>query len=320
MTRGKKLIVLAVLVAVLVVLLILVSRANSESEAQAEAEANITFLDIPEDSVTAISWTYDGDTITFVKNGDNWEYAEDPEFPLNTTYINSMLTALSSYTASRQIDEPDSDFSVYGLAEPQKTVTVTADTETVITFGDTSHTSYDQYCSKGDGKIYLVDDDLMGIFDYSLLNLVKTESIPYIYYIDDVTVETPDHTLTLVRKSDDDGYTWYVSEDGNETELDTDLTDDFISEIKNVERNGCVNYKATDEELSEYGLADPEVTVTFNYKESADTDEVTTLVLKFDPGYIRIGDSNMVYAIDEELCGAIEGTTAADLTAQETEE
>ncbi len=340
MTRSKKLIILVVILAVLCAAFAAVKISNDKAAAEEAAATNISIFTSTEDTISDISWTYDNETVELKNEDGTWSYAKDASFPLNTTYVTSMVNALSDVTATKEIDEPsDGDLTAYGLDEPSITLTVTADgATTTLSFGGESSISAEIYASTGNGKIYLVDSSILDNFKYGLMDLVKCETVPSIYYISDVTVKSDQGTTVIEKKEGnnlayDDSYVWFMKDGNNYLTLDTDLTEDYLDNVKGLVFSTCVNYNATDEELEEYGLLDPEVDVTFNYTSETvvDTDEKdedgnviqetveepATYVFHLSPGYVRVNDSRMVYAVDTNICSTMEYTTYSDLRPDE---
>ena len=74
----------------------------------------------------------------------SWTLADDPDYHLDASACNTMVTALASLNAKRQLTaQPGED---YGLADPAVTVTVTAAGETnTFAFGTENPVTGDLY-------------------------------------------------------------------------------------------------------------------------------------------------------------------------------
>lgn len=327
MTRSKKL--LSLLVALLVVSVAAYAAFQwNVDESEEEEEQDIIFSLSSED-VTELSWTYDGETVTFTQEDGAWTYEADSAFPLDDSILTSMVSALSEISAAKTIDSPE-DLADYGLEEPACSVTVTADgTTTTLDMGDESTLDGDLYLSLGDGNVYLVDSSLLSSFSYGLYDLVQEETIPEMDEITSVTVQTGSNTLELdyleesgLAYSDD--YVWFQATDSGYVTLDTELTDDFVSQITGLSWSSCVNYNASEEELESYSLVDPVAVVTVNYISSVEDEDgetqeqAETFVLELgqytgDGCYARISGSNMVYQIDGTVVDTLLYTSADSL-------
>lgn len=311
---------------------------------EAEEDPGVSVLSLDADSVTQLGWTCGEERLSFLLEDDTWVYAGDSTFPLSTSRVESALTALCGLTASRAIEGAE-DLAQYGLEEPACTVEVTAgDTTTQLLIGDETTMGGERYLSTGDGSVYLVDEGFLDHFQYGLYDLVVKETIPSMDDVVRFTVEAETQTLDLCCLEDSglaysDEYVWFAAaSDGSYTALDTDLALDLIEQITLLSWGDCVDYKAGDEALAEYGLAEPAATVTVRYLETVevetdltdddgspiyDTQEnEETFVLEIgsytgSSCYARLAGSEMVYLIDAAICDSLLYTTADSLLPQD---
>ena len=178
MKRGKKLIALLAALVILTGAALAATLLNPErQEGSGQEEEKISIFTLDSDSVTALSWTYEEETLSFLCDGGQWSYADDAAFPLDSSYLEDMVTALSDVTASKSISEPE-DLAQYGLEEPTCTVTVSTGEDRELRIGDATSLDGLRYCSTGDGNVYLVDSALLDAFSYGLSDLVQMETIP----------------------------------------------------------------------------------------------------------------------------------------------
>ena len=70
-------------------------------------------LEIPTESVTALSWTNESGTFSFTKD-ETWVYDEDNAFPVDEEKINDLLEQFTSLAAAFAIDDVE-DYAQYGL-------------------------------------------------------------------------------------------------------------------------------------------------------------------------------------------------------------
>lgn len=148
-TKQRTLAVLLVLVLVLGGLLWFVSRSNAAEEAasSAAAEGSILLSSFAAGDVTSIRYAYGGETLTLNYDSGSWTLADDPDYHLDASACNTMVTALASLNAKRQLTaQPGED---YGLADPAVTVTVTAAGETnTFAFGTENPVTGDLYVQR----------------------------------------------------------------------------------------------------------------------------------------------------------------------------
>ena len=145
-TKQRTLAVLLALVLVLGGLLWLITRSNTAEEAasSAAAEGSILLSSFAAGDVTSIQYAYGGETLSLNYDSGSWTLADDPDYHLDASACNTMVTALASLNAKRQLTaQPGED---YGLADPTVTVTVTAAGETnTFAFGSQNPVTGDLY-------------------------------------------------------------------------------------------------------------------------------------------------------------------------------
>lgn len=172
-TKQRTLAVLLVLVLVLGGLLWFVSRSNAAEEAasSAAAEGSILLSSFAAGDVTSIRYAYGGETLTLNYDSGSWTLADDPDYHLDASACNTMVTALASLNAKRQLTaQPGED---YGLADPAVTVTVTAADETnTFAFGTENPVTGDLYVQKaGDDAVYTVSGNKAACFELTKADL-----------------------------------------------------------------------------------------------------------------------------------------------------
>ena len=205
-TKQRSLAVLLAMVLVLGGLLWLITRSNAAEEAasSAAAEGSIVLSSFAAGDAEQIRYTYQNETITLNCDSGSWTLADDPGYHLDASACNTMVTALASLNAKRQLAaQPGED---YGLADPAVTVTVTAAGETnTFAFGSQNPVTGDLYVQKtGDDAIYTVSGnkaacfeqtkaDLFGAFNPAGLTASALES---------VSIATDTGTLSLTAVSE----------------------------------------------------------------------------------------------------------------------
>lgn len=341
MTRGKKLVLLLGVLLVLMTVTVLVMEFAPDENAEEEAAVTVFTLDM--DQVTGLSWTYEGEEVSLERDGENnWTYPADDAFPLDQSYPDAMVQALSEIQADRIIEEPE-DLSEYGLADPVCSITVQAGETRQLAIGDETSLGGQRYLSLGDGNVYLVDAGLLDDFALGLYDIVAKETIPSMTDVSAFQIQSGSTTLTIDHKDEDglaysDQYTWFWNQDGTLTALDTGLTSTLLETITSLSWNSCVAYQATQDQLSQWGLDDPSVIVTVSYVESSqvetnETDEdgqpiyetketPKTFTLELgdydgDICYARLAGSTMVYQVDGSVRDTLAAAKGNDLLPQD---
>lgn len=321
-TKQRTLAVLLVLVLVLGGLLWFVSRSNAAEEAasSAAAEGSILLSSFAAGDVTSIRYAYGGETLALNYDSGSWTLADDPDYHLDASACNTMVTALASLNAKRQLTaQPGED---YGLADPAVTVTVTAAGETnTFAFGTENPVTGDLYVQKaGDDAVYTVSGnkaacfeltkaDLFGAFNPAGLTASALES---------VSITTGSGTLALNAVSEPAEAESDSSESAADSttyqtvwrladELSADLDDSKVQSILSA-LAGYVTAQITDADPLAYGFDAPLATV----RAASDDGTVTLRYAENADGcWMMVEGDSSVYAVDLDTVQALLITAAA---------
>ena len=281
-------------------------------------------LEIPTDSVTALSWTNESGTFSFTKD-ETWVYDEDNAFPVDEEKINDLLEQFTSFAAAFSIDDVE-DYAQYGLDEPICTIHITAGEESyTVELGDFSKMDEQRYVSIGDGKVYLVSHDPLDEFGAVLRDLIRDDTIPEFDTVKQIAF-SGEESYTI---SYDEGGTSICADDvyfTDGTPLDTDTVNEWLTALRSLDLTNYVSYSATGEELQTFWLDNPALTVALDYSSSSDEDgnetDSGTFVLHLSQNpeeqaayeeaianeedelpdvtcYARVGESQIVYQITQ---------------------
>lgn len=148
---------------------------------------------------------------------------------------------------------------------------------TTIDIGDETSLDGLRYVSIGDGNVYPVSSDLLTNFSYGLYDLVAKETLPDMSELVSFSVERASGTLVIdyLEGSDlayTDRYTYFAEDGDGWLSLDSELAENFVSQITGLTWGDCVDYKADLKTLGNYGLDSPAVTVTVNYIETTEVE------------------------------------------------
>ena len=286
-------------------------------------------LEIPTDSVTALSWTNESGKFSFTKD-ETWVYDDDNAFPVDEEKINDLLEQFTSFAAAFSIDDVE-DYAQYGLDEPICTIHITAGEESyTVELGDFSTMDEQRYVSIGDGKVYLVSHDPLDEFDSVLRDMILDDTIPEF------------DTVKQIAFSGEESYTISYDEDGTSIcaddvyftdgkPLDAAVITEWLTSLHELDLTNYVSYNVTDEELETFGLDEPALAITLDYSSSDEDGNKTdsgTLVLHLSQNpeelaayeeaianeedvlpdvtcYARVGDSQIVYQITQSEFDAL---------------
>ena len=343
MKRGKKLLTLLAVLVLICGAALAAQRLNPENNQAEEEKAAVQVFSLDPETITSLTWTYnEGDTLSFDYADGAWSYTADAAFPLDESYLADMADALTEIIAERTIEEPE-DLAEYGLHRPVCSITVTTgDTTAELSIGDVTAVDGLQYFANGDGKVYLIDTEVLSPFTYDLLEMVQLETIPSLQMLTGMSLTTANQQLELTYMEDSglaysDSYVWFLANGDSYRTLDTELTADYLENITSIYWNQCVSYNASDEELAEFGLDTPAAAVSIGYVQeiqiaTGETDdegaaiyETSYLPQTFDlelgrangTTYARISGSRMVYSVNDTFLNLLLYTTYAELKPDE---
>lgn len=318
MKRKTRLIILCCVLAVAVGAAVGLSLYSEEAEQIAES-GEVVF-ELPVDEVTALSWEYtdeEGETVSLAFTNDGgWSYDGDAAFPVDGEALTELLDYFAAMPAAFVIEDV-TDYGQYGLEEPLCTINITAgETEYEIALGDYSELDYQRYLSLGDGRAYLVNDDPMELYRLTLDDLMLDDTIPA--FVDVERVEFSGAENYVIERDENSGSyragDVYYTENGEV--LDTDSVNDFVTYIAALGLEDYYTYDATETELAETGLDEPELTVTIDYPESGEEDaEMLTFTISFSRSA-----TDKLTDWDEVLAALEEESEDAEETAEPTDE
>ncbi len=359
MKRKKSLIILIAVVVVLCCVIIIEQAVTKHVDSINTTDEII--LSIEQDSLTSVTWTYEEETLTFDQTDGVWYDSGDAEFPVDQDKMEDFLSWFEETHATFIIEDVE-DYSQYGLEEPQCTITLTTeDGDTTVSVGNYSTMDEQRYIEIGDGKVYLVEEDILESVTTDRDEFMQHDETPSIVTLDSLTV-SGEVQLNAVYDEEGkyaytDSYNYYqVEDDGTYLILDDSLVESYLSSLSYLSLTNYMTYTASSEDLSEYGLDDPAYTITVNgtveveaeeeeteesdedeeeteeseteteavevetedvefviyigvvTEEAEDEDEEDTIT-----AYIRVGDSEIIYQLDESDYEALIAVSYDDL-------
>ncbi len=129
-------------------------------------------LTVAEDTVTEVTTSFEGDSITLKKDGDKWLYGEQDV--TENSAVKTLIGRCSSVIALKTMPSNKSD---YGFSEPHGKVKFKAGGKSyTITFGNTINDGYAHYFKlSGDDNVYLMLQTIVGEYNTSA-NALKEET------------------------------------------------------------------------------------------------------------------------------------------------
>lgn len=306
MKKLLKLIVLFVVLAGLIVGYVLYSNYVAEQEkenTETPEDTTVEVLKIDESSVISIDYKYDEESIMLKKKGDKWLWAEDEEFPLEQSYPEYMLDALTNIVADRLIAENLDNEADFGMDEPNFVINYVTSSgeEYVYTIGDYNSTAECYYFkSSVADKIYMTKDSAVDPFIYYILEMAEVDTIPN-FEAEKITsvafVKDSIKRVLTTDRSDVDFYNKpydYFYVEGNDIKIAADgvATGEFLNAVEALSLGDVVEFKPSDDKISECGLSDTSrivLRVTYDEEVSADESNTSVTVTKSNTFNVYIG-------------------------------
>lgn len=314
-------------------------------------ESQEIILQIPSDSVVALSWEYSGGgSLAFRKDQGVWQYPQDPNFPVSEEKIGDILAHFEEFGVTFAIDQV-SDYAQYGLDAPECVLRIeTQEEDYAIRMGAFSNMDQQRYIDIGDGRVYLVEEDPMTYVHGDLSAMIRHDDTPGFETVVDITFSGAENYTILCQEESSHTYApqediFFAQQDGGLLPLDSARVRQYLNTVTSLALLDYATYHATQEELESYGLDAPLLSVTVNYTHTEKNEEgqkvevpgSCTFHISEDPGqraacdqaveageaatpvtkYVRIGDSKIVYTLDDVDFGILRAAGISDLRHQE---
>lgn len=329
-SRKKKnmltfLLLISSVIILLVAYLLLLDRNKKKEEADADKEedTSIMLTSINEEDVSEVRVLNASYEFTVKKEGDVWLLKGEEAFPLNQTVAENLISKICSLNAIKLVLDEAEDLSEYGLSTPGITVTIVQKdgTKQTLNLGDTLATESNYYASMNDeNAVYVVSSSIYSAYDKSRSDLMEVEDVPTISsdLITGLKISSNQYdSFTLLNdensKLDYSGgglYPWYIKEYySNDVNADTEAVNELLSNYTSISMSSGVDYRK--ENLSDYGLDNPETALSIWYleEEGGEEKELTLFFGKQDEEgnyYVRMENSDRTYLMSaskvETLC------------------
>jgi hypothetical protein len=254
------------------------------------------------EGISEISIRRPREELTFVRQGGDWVYAPDRDFPLNTAYVGDMEDALVSLIAVGMIDRGDP--AVYGLDNPDCRIRAVALDGRVFEceVGSVNETADIVYIRTG-GTIYMVGSGFARRFSHTLLAMAELGRLLEIEasQVNSVALENANGRFELVHYPDGlpggfDKLTWAFTD---ASPADAQNARELVTAVIGMRPAVSVAYKPDEETLAAYGLDAPAAKVEITYGGGSLTVHVGS---QGEDGqyYAWLPDRKVVYAFEPQ--------------------
>lgn len=342
MKRSKRLTLMLGLLAVVCIATFAVMQIEEQKE-QIKTSGEIV-LEVSAEEVQSLKWEY-GETSLAFHREEGWLYDEDEAFPVDEEKIHDMLEQFASFGVSFIIEEV-TDYSVYGLDDPECTITFATEEQTyTIELGDFSNMDEERYVSIGDGNVYLARHDPLDEFDVVLNDMIRHDEDLSYKKVTQIKLEGAENYTIFYEEESAAAYcaedVYFTQKDGKTLPLDTGRIGSWLEYLTTLNPTDYVTYNVTDEELESFDLVEPELTITVDYttedEEGEEISDTFVLSVSRDPeelaaaeeaeandeepedvtAYIRIGESQIIYRISEYKSNGLRAVSYNELRHRE---
>lgn len=308
MKRFKKIFILLGVLVIACIATIIVTRTEQKKEQIKNADEII--LSVTADSVDSLSWEYDDTALSFHKE-DAWLWDEDADFPVDGEKTAKLLSDFEEFGAAFIIEDVE-DFGQYGLEKPTCTIRFSANgQEYTVLLGAFSTMDSQRYVSIGDGNVYLVKHDPFDNFKLELKDMILHDDTPHFDKITKVTFGgTENYSLSreeggALSYCANDLY--FTQNDAKSLPLDTYRVENYCATISTLNLKNFVSYNVTADELAEWGLDTPEMTVQMDYTvtDGEDSESAESFTLNIGRNQEELAAKEAAEAEDEEYSGTV---------------
>lgn len=257
------------------VLLLVSNMETKQKEEKARTEQEKILISLNSNDINKINIETSDNTYSAYLNDDGkWELENKLDFEINTYFLNSLASQLSTLTAEDIICPlSEANLADYGLSDPKNVITLyTNDTTNVINVGNVSATG-DFYYVTIDGRdnVYGVSSDYA---DYICANKNSLKSI-YILRnsdseIDSVSLEA--HGKLIYDLQMNSQNIWEMKEPvALADRVNTANVNNLLTTIRQMIVDKFGDENVTEDKYKDYGFDDPDYIFTFTQKNGEST-------------------------------------------------
>ena len=289
--KVKSLIAILVVVVVLGGVLALLTfwkpaEGESSSGSDSTSSSNSTAVSLyshDSDEIQSVKIENTEDSFTMEKDGDGFTIPELEGLPADNSRFTYLANAASTLVASRIVEEDDANKAEYGLDKPVSKVEIqyTDNSSVSLQVGNEAPGSAGSYVLF-DGKIYLVSTSNVSYFLKTKYSFLTTAIVDTLVDASSGALSVEPTTLTLggsnntpelvIKKyastESSNSLTTYGVTAPKQRDADSDKVSSLFTDLSGLTADSAVVIHPTQEQLVEYGLADPYLTVELAYKDA----------------------------------------------------
>ena len=267
-----------------------------KKEAQPE-QADVTANTVPVEGVTALELSDGEVTLRFARTDDTWHWVDDETFPLDQNAMAELLVLPSSLAAAEPVQN-QGELSGYGLENPEKYVTATADGAVSTIYVGSQAADGRWYVLTQDGVVRLAAAADGAALSRSIYDMAVLPELPAI---------TGENLVSLtLTGAEGKQVTFSVDESGARKSGARDVTEktaSLVDELGKLAVTACVDYDPAEGAAEVCGLDEPEAILAVNYVNAHGGDGALTLTIGGSTGdggrYVTLDGDTTIYRMEE---------------------
>lgn len=245
----------------------------------------------------------DGDTTLRFERGENeeWQWKDDPDFPLDVTYVEKLAACVDQMMAAQPIDT-DKTVEDLDLDSDEKYVTVTDEKGHKVTWylGDKNDDGcyYMRLIGDESDAIYLAPAELTSQISRSIYDMMILPQLPEMAaeYIRSITITAGDKTVTTAP---DSSGVWVA---GNSSV--NEKAQPVVQALGQMQIDSCVDFKPTSGAAAICGLDPAKASIAVEFVNAVGAENALFLSIgaKLGDGYcVAIGEDTTIYLMKASL-------------------
>jgi len=227
---------------------------------KAEEEAKKkTLFELKADDVTQVTLDYGDHKIVLKKSGADWRITEPLDVPAEAATAKNLVSAIADCELKRDLKEPSSDLSQYGLDKPFVTVTVKVGDKDLPAFmvGKNTPVGFSTYVQRADDKkIQLTSSAFRSGMDKKVKDLRDKSIVDFVDGdVQRLELSGEGKQLVLVQKDDK----WSIEQPAAYA-ADGSTVRSFLSTLRSMRATDFPDDQPAD--LAPYGLDKPQLKIT----------------------------------------------------------
>lgn len=274
--------------------------------------------DVITESVTqhkydSLTYKCDGRTLSFAvdEQTDRWQWADDPEFPLDSAVVEEICTTLVNLQPQQTL-VPEESVESYGFTEPVASITAAdADETLTVVFGraTTDGTSRYAMVNGNEETVYIFDAAILELLTVPIHDMATLPKLPALTAgtLDALTIHgTTDTVLSAQRSEGDTEATW---RSGGANVTDVPEVKALLADLEQLVVSKCVIFRPSEEAAEICGFTDTAVTLLANHHHGGEGQQFTLTVgavmLDGTSRYVRLNEEETIYQMDGSLLDTV---------------